>query len=113
MIYLASPYTHKEERIRQTRYTAALRAVAHLLAEGKHVFSPIAHCHMVALAYELPGDFLFWQNFNEDMIDRCDELTVLQLEGWDTSYGVAKEIEYAEAIGRPVNYLLEETIWRA
>ena len=77
MIYLASPYTHKDEMVRQTRYRAALRATAYLLTEGKHVFSPIVHCHMVARAYELPGEFFFWQAYNENMIARCDRLTVL------------------------------------
>lgn len=113
MIYLATPYSHKEERIRQARYTAALRGVATLLSAGRHVFSPIAHCHMVALAYDLPGDFLFWKSFNEDMIVRCDELVVLKLEGWESSYGVAQEIAFAEERGIPVSYWEEDAIWPA
>ena len=113
MIYLASPYTHKDEMMRQTRYRAALRAVAYLLGESKHVFSPIVHCHMIALAYTLPGEFFFWQSYNEDMIARCDSLLVLQLPGWEHSYGVMKEIEFAKSIGKPVDYLNEDVIWPA
>jgi hypothetical protein len=39
------------------------------------------------------------------MIDKCDELWVLELEGWRTSRGVSAEIEYALTKGKTVRYL--------
>lgn len=107
MIYLASPYTHANASVRQHRYIQAIHAVATYAKRGENCYSPVVHFHMAALIHELPGDFHFWQEINYAMIDRCDSLVVLKINGWDTSFGVMKEIEYAVSLGKPVSYLEE------
>lgn len=96
MIYLASPYTCKfvDDAVR-----------AELMRAGVHVLSPIVHSHPIAIAHDLPTDFWEWQALDEDLIDRCDEVWVLTLPGWDTSRGVQSKIAYALDIGLPVRYV--------
>lgn len=123
LIYLASPYTPTEEQIakhraaapgsadevaasiKRARFDAVCRATAALMRAGVHVISPIAASHPVALAGELPGDFAFWQALDRELIDACAEVWVLAIDGWDTSVGIADEVEYALEHGKAVHYV--------
>jgi nucleoside 2-deoxyribosyltransferase len=103
MIYLASPYSHPSADVRHDRFLAAKAATLRLLKAGHLVFSPIVYGHQFA---DLLGtDFEAWRTFDLAMIDRCAELWVLKLGGFSQSSGVWNEIEYANAIGKPVKYL--------
>jgi len=101
MIYLASPYSHAGQVVREERYRAACRATARLLRDGRLVFSPIVHGHPLT-AYGLPGDWEFWQQYALWHLERCDELVVLTLDGWRQSLGVQSEIRHAGELGKPV-----------
>lgn len=106
VIYLASPYSDEDPDVRQRRYVEVCRAAAALMQAGYVVFSPIAHGHSIAEAGDLataPHGFCMGQCI--PMMDRCDEVMVLRLEGWAESRGVNEEIRYAEKIGVPVHYL--------
>lgn len=107
-IYLASPYSHPDRIVRETRYLEAVKAAGRLMKErpGCAVFSPIAHSHMIAEMTRLPGDFEFWQAQDVGYIDLwATRLAVLKLDGWQESRGVMAEIARAEARGLPVEYL--------
>ncbi|MCZ2108548.1 MAG: DUF4406 domain-containing protein, partial [Dehalococcoidia bacterium] len=43
-----------------------------------------------------------WAAMNDEMIDFCDEVYVLGIEGWQESKGIAHEIAYARAQGKAV-----------
>ena len=102
LIYLAGPYSDPSESVVEHRYDAHLEAAAQLIAAGSLVFSPIAHTHPLAMAHELPADFDFWRQFDERMIDACDKVVVLCIDGWDRSTGVQAELEYARAQGKEI-----------
>ena len=104
VVYLASPYSHPDPRVRQARFQAACRAAAALLSAGEIVFSPIAHSHPIA-AHGLPTDWEFWECADGELLRRCDELLVLMLPGWQESRGVQAEIAMARELGMPVRYL--------
>ncbi len=104
MIYLASPYSHPDPVIREERYRAACRTAAALLREGRSVFSPIAHSHPLT-EYGLPADWTFWKHCDRELLERCDEVLVLLLDGWKDSVGVREEIRIAREMGKPVRYL--------
>lgn len=104
LIYLASPYSHKNNHIQHLRYEQVCYYAAELTRQGLLVFSPIAHSHGIA-KYGLPTDWQFWQQYDEAMISRCDSLTVLMLDGWKESKGVQAEIEIAKRLGIPVEYM--------
>lgn len=104
MIYLASPYSHPDSAVREMRFRDACRAAAKLMRQGHAVFSPIAHSHCIC-AYGLPTDWRFWEPFDRLQIERCSEVVVLTLDGWEASQGVRAEILIATELGKPVRYL--------
>jgi hypothetical protein len=56
----------------------------------------------------LPTDWEFWQRYNIEHLQRCDEVAVLTLDGWRESIGVQTEIRIASELGKPVSYLAPE-----
>jgi len=107
MIYLASPYTHRDACVRHARFDAACRAAADLVHAGQVVFSPIVHGHPL-VRFGLPTDWAFWQRFDTEHLRRYDEVIVLQIDGWRESEGVRREIELAAALGKRVEYFAVE-----
>lgn len=99
MIYLASPYSDADPLIVKTRFLIAEEVTAGLITQGKFIYSPIVHCHELALKYSLPGDFVFWRRYNIDMLRRADCMYILDIPGWDTSSGVKHEMMVAAEIG--------------
>jgi len=106
MIYLASPYSHPDEDVRQQRFEAVCKAAASLMRAGEIVFSPIAHGHPIA-QHGLPTDWRFWERQCREQIDRCDEVVVLTLDGWRESEGVQAEIQIAADMGKPLRPVAE------
>lgn len=96
-IYLASPYSDPDARVREARYQAACRATADLFRSGHYVFSPVAYSHPIA-QHGLPLDWSFWEEFDRRLLAMSDELWVLKLPGWDTSHGVQAEIGIARSM---------------
>jgi hypothetical protein len=103
MIYLASPYSHPDPQVREQRFHAASAAAAVLMRAGHQVFSPIAHGHPLT-QHGLPGDWRFWEPHARWCLERCDEVVVLMLDGWEASQGVQAEIELAGKLGKVVWY---------
>lgn len=104
MIYLASPYSHPEEHVRERRFYDACRAVARLMLAGHVVFSPIVHSHPL-VGHGLPTAWDFWERVDREHLRRSDALVVLMLDGWRDSVGVAAEIRIAAEFSKPVGYL--------
>lgn len=99
-IYLALPYTGKEQR----SFIISNYVAGELMLRGKSVYAPISHCHEIAKLHKLPTDFEFWKKQDEIFIGVCQELHVIQLEGWDVSVGVQAEIKIAEESCKEVKY---------
>ena len=104
MIYLASPYSHPDHRVREARFRAACRATARLIRAGQPVFAPVVQGHAL-VTYGIPSDWVFWQPLAREYVARCDELVVLQLDGWRESEGVQAELALAAALGKRVDFL--------
>lgn len=103
MIYLASPYSHSDAAVRQQRFDAACAAAAVLMRAGHRVFSPVVHGHPLT-EFGLPGDWSFWERQARWHLERCDEVVVLMLEGWDASEGLQAEIQIAGELEKVVWY---------
>ena len=104
MIYLASPYTHVDTAVRESRFDAACLATATLMRAGFSVYSPIVHSHPL-VRYGLPIEWAFWQAHDCEHLRRCDEVVVLTLDGWNASRGVQAEIALAIQLDLPIRYL--------
>lgn len=107
MIYLSSPYSHHQPSVREDRFHAACQAAAYLMRAGHVVFSPVVHTHPIA-EFGLPIEWAFWERQDRHFLERCDEVVVLTLDGWDESVGVHAEVQIARELGKPVRYLAPE-----
>jgi hypothetical protein len=103
LIYLASPYTHRDPDVQERRFRAACQHAAHMLRAGRQVFSPIVHGHPIC-RHGLPGDWIFWEPFCRTVLERCDRFVILKLPGWETSAGIANETEIAAELKLPVEH---------
>lgn len=76
-----------------------------LLSKRYLIFSPIAHCHPIAVNYGLPTNYEFWRWYDESMIRICEQFAILRIDGWMQSKGVKNEIEYARQLRKPIIHL--------
>lgn len=106
LTYLASPYS-KYPHGRDAAFYEASKKAAELMLQGKKIFCPIAHSHAIetlGMKGEIKdGDFWLEQDFA--VLGMCKELIVYKMQGWDTSYGVAAEIDFAHEHNIPVSYI--------
>lgn len=104
LVYLGSPYTKYAAGI-----DAAFRDVsaiaADLLREGVKVYSPIAHTHPIAVHGNIdPLNHDIWLPFDSAMMDAADAMCIAEMDGWESSYGVAFEIRRFRDQGKPIYY---------
>ncbi len=104
MIYVISPYSDPDPAVREQRFRAACIATAALAWAGFLVISPIVHGHPL-VEHGVPGDWSFWRRWGSELLARCDEAVVLQLDGWIDSVGVQAEIALARELGKPLLFL--------
>jgi hypothetical protein len=107
MIYLASPYSHSNPLVSEARFDAACLATVSLVKTGRPVFAPIVMGHPL-VRFGLPSAWSFWQALAQVYLQRCDELVVLQIDGWQESKGVQAEIALASTMGKRIEYLQPE-----
>jgi len=104
LIYLAGPYSHDLEEVREERFHLLTKAAAVLMSNGLHCFSLITHCHPMHRFHGMPQGWDFWEKYDRKMLAQCDEIWVLTLPGWKGSTGVKAEIEIAKELGIEVRY---------
>lgn len=105
IIYIASPYSHKEEAIRILRAKQISQFSAILLKSGLIVFSPISYGHEMTNHCDLPTDFKFWEDFCLSFLSKCEEMYVYMIPGWEDSIGIKNEILYCETNSIPIKYI--------
>lgn len=108
MIYLAQPYSHPDPLVRQRRYNAGLEIAAHYTKLEFLIYSPIVHYHEMANRYRMPTDFSFWRELNFGVLERCDEIWILPIKGWDESLGLAAERKFAAKNHKQITILHED-----
>lgn len=101
MIYVASPYSHKDPAVMKERYEQVKAFTAHLMRQGLPAYSPIVHGHDIASSHELPTDWEFWQQHCLAMLRRADKMIILRLDGWDQSTGVQAELDFCASCSIP------------
>lgn len=116
LAYLATPYSRHPAGM-ECAHHQACRAAGELIRRGARVYSPIAHSHPIALHGGLdPLDHAIWLPQDQAMMDASDELWIVQMPGWDDSYGIEQERKAFQAAGKPIKYLtwpaLQEATWR-
>lgn len=122
LVYVASPFTSKsrnktEKRLLEMFREAAVTEVAARLTVkyGKDYALDLPITSSYAMEkYEpkkLKGDFSFWAKRDLFMVrEKCDEVWVITLPGWNESIGVTAEIKCAQQYGKPVKYVDPDTL---
>lgn len=105
MIYLASPYSHKDPYVRELRTMLTEKIMVELLLQGRNVVSSIVLMHDAANRYDMPKDALFWESYNKDLQSACTATYILCPPGWRESKGVKMEIDHAKELGHNRTYI--------
>jgi hypothetical protein len=96
LIYLASPYSHPEQSVRDDRYDAVTKLAAKLVEKGVYFIPPITFNVPLAPYLTNPDtSWEFWKPFDLMLIDRCDELWIFTYPGFYQSVGLRAEVLYA------------------
>lgn len=114
LVYVASPYSAPDAKRMGVRRMHITQITAELM--GKYnlsFYSPIIHSAEVAKWGSFPGTWEFWKNQDLPMLNKCDQLWIVMLEGWKESVGVQAEIEFWNKKARkPIVYVDPITLKR-
>ncbi|PHQ78938.1 MAG: hypothetical protein COB66_07875 [Coxiella sp. (in: Bacteria)] len=102
--YLACPYAHDDVAVKKFRHALVNHYTNEFLKLGKFIYSPLTH-NIPLHDPSVTQTWEIWQRFDTAMLSRCNELIVLQAEGWERSVGVSGEIEFAKSIELPIIFL--------
>jgi len=102
--YLALPYTHDDESVKEFRVAVSDAVAAHLTEQGRIIFPPISCYHHIAKKYKLPTDYKYWQKLDEEFLKISKTLIIITLDGWEKSNGVTWERGIAEKYGIPEEF---------
>ena len=108
LTYLATPYSKYPGGLEAAHRDACL-AAASLLRAGVNIYSPIAHTHAIAMIGGFdpttPENHAALLAYDEVMLDRCDELIVVMMPGWERSKGIEHEVRYFTLADKPIRYV--------
>ncbi len=99
MIFVACPYWHESEEIRNYRRAAAIKYSSRLAKLGVLNYSPLAYTGNKS------APEVYWIEHGLKMIETCDEIHVLCLDGWRESSGVKGEIKKGERLELKIRYI--------
>lgn len=110
LIYLGTPYT-KYIHGTHCAFTDAAELMAELLRDGTKCYSPIVHCHPIAIHGNIdPLDHKIWLQFNAVMMRKADAFLIAMMESWENSTGIQLETISFRARKIPIFYL-NPTTW--
>lgn len=105
--YLAIPYTCNPAK----SFEIANKVAAKLMQEGKVIFSPISHSHVIAdhMDEEFRLSQSFWMAQDIPMLSICEEMIMIVVgkDGRDLIYnskGCMSEIKQAQELGMYIDY---------
>ena len=102
LFYLASPYS-KYPGGPERAHEVVCRIAGQLVKEGVAVFCPIAHTHPIATFGHIDlYSHDIWLPVDEPLMRACDAMLIVEMAGWQESYGIAKEIEFFVEAEKPV-----------
>ncbi|RPI88718.1 MAG: DUF1937 family protein [Chloroflexi bacterium] len=104
-IYLAGPFYHKCPAIMEMRFLMLNYKAGELIRDGHIVFSPISHSWPIQKEGLTEHTHEVWLKQDYAFIEWCDELWVLDLPGWEESFGVSREVEYATSLHKPAQLI--------
>lgn len=112
LVYLASPYTHKNYLTMKTRWIKVCKLSAILLKRGIHNICPIASSHPTAKYGHITGtEWKDWEALDLNYLRRCDEIWISTLDkSWIDSVGMKAELEFAMRNRIPAKLVTQEGV---
>jgi len=109
LYYLAGPYTHESKAIMNEREIQHSKCAVALKNQGMAVYAPIPETTSLAkLGGMQETNWESWRDHDLNMLDRCDELLIMNINGWIQSKGVRGEVKFALQKGLPVHIIPED-----
>ena len=105
MIFISAPYTHENVEVVEKRVEIIEKYVAECALSEIIALSPVLYYHNIVKKYELPKTYTYWEHICISMLQKCDMLFVLTMDGWDTSVGVKSELEVARRLNISIGYV--------
>jgi len=100
--YLATPYSKYPKGL-DAAFIEASKAAGFLVAQGFRVYSPIVHCHPIAIHSGIdPLSHEIWLAADAPFMHGAAGLIVVEMVGWKDSFGIKEEIEFFEGEGKPI-----------
>jgi hypothetical protein len=103
-VYISGPMTAKHGFTIEENVAAGVRLYLECLARGIPAFCP--HLSGAFPSAWSAIDWEKWLDYDLAVIDRCTH--VLLMPRWAESAGAQKEAAYAQQIGKPIVYSLDE-----
>ena len=105
LLYVATPYSKYPGGLDEA-FKDAASITGRLIKAGLNVYSPIVHSHPCALYGKIdPHNHDIWLPYNATMMDKSEALLVIKMFTWESSVGIAHEIEWFNNARKPVHYL--------
>lgn len=104
-IFVACPYNHEDEEVKQTRLLTLKEYCLSLFKEGHSPISPLIMGLSIAEVGALPTDTETWANYSKVLLKGCDEVHVLCLKDWELSTGVNYERFEADKLKITIKYI--------
>lgn len=107
LIYIGTPYWHKDEEVREARFKNATMVAAYLTKANYAVFSPVTHAHAMHKMYGpiTQRGWEFWRHVDLPVLECAGLLIVLTMTGWQDSVGLNGEMKRAAELNIPQLYI--------
>lgn len=93
LTYLAGPYYHADQSVIDQRMQTMYQIDGYLSSNGYFIVTPLYKVE-TAKHYSIVDTFDFWEKYCYQLLDRCDQMIILDISGWKESKGVLAEIRY-------------------
>jgi hypothetical protein len=106
MIFLATPYTHPDENVMETRRTNVCVISSLLLEKGIFSFSPLIYgLELIKHSHLEDKSFAYWEQYCESLLKKSDELYVINCDGWENSKGLLAEIKFFSQFNKNMYFI--------
>lgn len=104
-VVVVAPFNTPDVELKKKRVHSIAVYCGELFKQGIVPVSALLLGLAIAEHNDLPTDSATWINFSKNCVRGCDELHVLQLEGYLDSIGVQLEITEAMELGIKIKYI--------
>lgn len=106
-IFVACPYNDEDQNVKDIRVLTLKDYCLKLFKDGDSPISPLIMGLTLAEVGSLPTDTETWEEYSKTLMKGCDEVHVLCLKDWETSYGVNIERFEAEKLQIEIKYIYQ------